>query len=221
MNWTLLAVIAILGLNVFIGLKRGLIKMVYSLVIMVVVMVITSIFAPKLATYLKNNTTWDDALNKKTESFLLDKGVISEEKKLDINELPIPNLIKDKIANLDSADFEGTYNEFIVNSVSNVIFSAIVYLVFFLILLALASVIGMLLDIVSKLPVLKQVNKLAGMAVGLVQGLLIVWLLAILVMVFGNFEFAATIHKQIDANGFLTFLYDKNLIMYFVTKILF
>ena len=39
-------------------------------------------------------------------------------------------------------------------------------------------------------------------------------------MIFGNTEFAMHVHKDINSNPILTFLYDKNAIMYFVTKFL-
>lgn len=223
MNWTLIAVLAVLLLTCFLGMHKGLIKMAYSLVIVLVVTIVTSIFAPKLAAYLKDNTTWDDALAKKTESFLEEKGILKEGVDIDVSELPIPFAVKDKIAQTAkeyTSSMAETYNEYVVRTVSSVIFSAIVYIVFFIIVLALAGIIGMLLDIISKLPVLKQVNKAAGAAIGLAEGLLIIWILAIFVMVFGNFEFAAYIHKDIDANGFLRFLYDKNLIMYLLTNFL-
>ena len=98
-----------------------------------------------------------------------------------------------------------------------IIFSAIVYIVMFVLLLALAGVIGILLNVIEKLPVLKQINKLAGGAAGLVKGLLIVWIAAILVMILSNTPIGIKIAADIDGNVFLKFLYDKNLIMYFLT----
>lgn len=100
---------------------------------------------------------------------------------------------------------------------SGIIFSAIVYIVMFVLLLALAGVIGILLNVIEKLPVLKQINKLAGGAAGLVKGLLIVWIAAILVMILSNTPIGIKIAADIDGNVFLKFLYDKNLIMYFLT----
>ena len=223
MNWTLLAILAILIVNVLIGIKKGLIKMLFSALSVVVVVIITSIFAPKLAEYLKDNTTWDDSLKAKTESFLLDKGIIKDNVEIDVSELPLPDMIKDKIAD-GTEDFieQGVkgYNEAVVSKVSGVIFSAIVYIVFFIVAMALTSIICMILDVVSKLPVLNQINKTAGGIIGFIQGLIVVWLFMIIVMIFGNTEFAMAVHKDINANPILTFLYDKNAIMYFVTKFL-
>lgn len=109
------------------------------------------------------------------------------------------------------------YNNFVVETVSGIIFSAIVYIVMFVLLLALAGVIGILLNVIEKLPVLKQINKLAGGVAGLVKGLLIVWIAAILVMILSNTPIGIKIAADIDGNVFLKFLYDKNLIMYFLT----
>ena len=181
MNWTFLITLLILIICTVVGAFRGLIKTVYSLIIIVAVTVLTTIFAPKLTTYLKNNTTWDDALQSKTESFLRDRGILSDGRQIDLDELPVPDSIKNKISG-GVADYSGKtaeiYNNFVVETVSGIIFSAIVYIVMFVLLLALAGVIGILLNVIEKLPVLKQINKLAGGAAGLVKGLLIVWIAA-------------------------------------------
>ena len=216
MNWTFLITLLILIICTVVGVFKGLIKTVYSLIIIVAVTVLTTIFAPKLTTYLKNNTTWDDALQSKTESFLRDRGILSEGRQIDLDELPVPDSIKNKISG-GVADYSGKtveiYNDFVVETVSGIIFSAIVYIVMFVLLLALAGVIGILLNVIEKLPVLKQINKLAGGAAGLVKGLLIVWIAAIL----SNTPIGIKIAADIDGNVFLKFLYDKNLIMYFLT----
>ena len=219
-NWTFLITLLILIICTVVGAFRGLIKTVYSLIIVVAVTVLTTIFAPKLTTYLKNNTTWDDALQSKTESFLRDRGILSDGRQIDLDELPVPDSIKNKISG-GVADYSGKtaeiYNDFVVETVSGIIFSAIVYIVMFVLLLALAGVIGILLNVIEKLPVLKQINKLAGGAAGLVKGLLIVWIAAILVMILSNTPIGIKIAADIDGNVFLKFLYDKNLIMYFLT----
>lgn len=220
MNWTFLITLLILIICTVVGAFRGLIKTVYSLIIVVAVTVLTTIFAPKLTTYLKNNTTWDDALQSKTESFLRDRDILSDGRQIDLDELPVPDSIKNKISG-GVADYSGKtaeiYNNFVVETVSGIIFSAIVYIVMFVLLLALAGVIGILLNVIEKLPVLKQINKLAGGAAGLVKGLLIVWIAAILVMILSNTPIGIKIAADIDGNVFLKFLYDKNLIMYFLT----
>lgn len=94
MNWTFLITLLILIICTVVGAFRGLIKTVYSLIIIVAVTVLTTIFAPKLTTYLKNNTTWDDALQSKTESFLRDRGILSDGRQIDLDELPVPDSIK-------------------------------------------------------------------------------------------------------------------------------
>ena len=159
-------------------------------------------------------------MQSKTESFLRDRGILSDGRQIDLDELPVPDSIKNKISG-GVADYSGKtaeiYNNFVVETVSGIIFSAIVYIVMFVLLLALAGVIGILLNVIEKLPVLKQINKLAGGAAGLVKGLLIVWIAAILVMILSNTPIGIKIAADIDGNVFLKFLYDKNLIMYFLT----
>ncbi len=223
MNWTLLSILIILIVNVLAGIKKGLIKMLFSAFAIIAVAILTSAFAPKLAEYLKTNTTWDDSLASGTEKFLEEKGIIKENVEIDTSELPLPDVIRDKITDgMEITANEGikAYNDVIVEKTAGVIFSAIVYVVFFVVAMALTSIICMILDVVSRLPVLNRVNKTAGAFIGLLQGLILVWLFMIIVMIFGNTEFAMKVYEDINGNPVLTFLYEKNAIMYFVTSFL-
>ena len=74
------------------------------------------------------------------------------------------------------------------------------------------------LDVFAKLPLLKQANKLVGMALGLVQGILLVWLFFALVTVISGTEFGQTMFRYINESKLLSFLYTNNIPMNFITK---
>lgn len=77
---------------------------------------------------------------------------MSDGKQIDLDELPVPDSIKNKISG-GVVDYSGKtaeiYNNFVVETVSGIIFSAIVYIVMFVLLLALAGVIGILLNVIE------------------------------------------------------------------------
>ncbi len=220
MNWTLISVLAIIAVFALIGMFKGFIKILFSLVSIIVVLVVTSIFAPKLTTYLKEKTTWDDSLRTKTEAYYEEKGVLKHaDGEVDLSDLPLPSTLRDSIAkNADSVIDKGyeAYNDYVVDSSSNMFFSIIVYIGMFLALYLLLGIVSIILNIMSRLPVIHQINKLAGFITGALEGLLIVWVLFLILGMFSNHGFAAEVYSQINANAFLTFLYDKNILLHII-----
>ena len=55
MNWILIAVLGIIAVLGFVGLKKGLIKMVFSLVSTVVALLVAMLFSPVVSGMMKNN----------------------------------------------------------------------------------------------------------------------------------------------------------------------
>ena len=55
MNWILIAVIGIIVVLGWLGMKKGLIKMVFSLVSTIVALLVAMLFSPVVAGMMKNN----------------------------------------------------------------------------------------------------------------------------------------------------------------------
>ncbi len=66
------------------------------------------------------------------------------------------------------------------------------------------------LDIVAKLPVLKQINKTGGLLVGLVEGVLRVWVIFIVLDMFAATQWGNTLLVMVHSNEFVKMLYENN-----------
>ncbi|MGN0369100.1 MAG: CvpA family protein [Butyrivibrio sp.] len=220
MNWALVAVAAVIAAFMIIGLRRGFIKMLFSLVSVILIGVLTFLIAPHVNSFLKERTTWDDSVRAKTEAFFLDSGIIkSSDEQIDVTDLNLPVKLQEQISeDADSYIDKGyqAYNNYIVDTSAGLIFSGIVYIAVFLVIWLLVTIVSMILNLIAKLPVLKQVNRVAGMILGLVMGLIVVWILFLLLTVLGNTQFAGTVFEQIQANPILRFLYENNLVLYLI-----
>ncbi len=75
------------------------------------------------------------------------------------------------------------------------------------------------LNIVTELPVVGLVNRLAGGALGAIGALVIVWVLFVIVTLLYTTETGKGVYTVIQSNGFTRFLYEHNLILIFATKI--
>ena len=225
MNWTLIVILIILAVSAAIGCKKGLIKVLFSLLAMAVIVVATTFFAPKMATALKTGTDWYDRLETKTEDYLEEAGVLLHADSLGDSEalssLLIPSSAKETIAEKgDEYIAQGTdaYNSFVVTTVAGGIYSVMVYIGVLLAISLLVLILWGILNMLSKLPGVREVNRLGGLIAGLVVGLVIVWAGLLVVTVFFRNGLGSIISENIQSNGFLTFLYDKDPFLLLIEK---
>lgn len=98
----------------------------------------------------------------------------------------------------------------LASRLTEIIFKAIVYVVLFIIVFIVLKIASLALDIISKLPVVKQANQVGGLMVGLVEGLFAVWLMFLVITALGSMSWASEALVEIGSNPVLTFLYDIN-----------
>lgn len=65
---------------------------------------------------------------------------------------------------------------------------------------------------IARLPILYGLNHIAGAVLGLIQGLLFLWIGCFLVGIFSATPLGMTLEEQINASTWLRFLYQYNLI---------
>lgn len=228
MNWLLIIVVAILAINMLIGMKAGFIKTVFSLCSIVVAIILTLWISPVVSNYMKGNDKIHNAISTKVEKMLPfseEKTESGKEETL-IKELPIPKSIqnaliennnKDAYVNLDIeiGNFKGYVNSYLTGMVIN----ALSFMLTFIVILILLWVVCIALDIISKLPLLNQLNKTAGLAAGLVHGLVVIWLFFILVTVFQSSELGQKAMAMIGDSQVLSLIYNNNFLLQFITSI--
>lgn len=65
MNWLLICVIGILVVCALEGYFRGFIKIVFSLLAMIITLAVVPVAAPKITTYIEENTELDERITEK------------------------------------------------------------------------------------------------------------------------------------------------------------
>ncbi len=126
------------------------------------------------------------------------------------------SVIRDKaesIAGTGAAHIKSIIMAVLAVRLANIIFNAIIYMIVFIIIYVVLKIIVALTNLVSRLPVIHQANKIGGFAVGIAEGLVIVWLLFVVITACGNMQWAADALADIGGNPVLAGLYDHNLIM--------
>lgn len=100
---------------------------------------------------------------------------------------------------------------YLTKHISNMLIAIILFIAL-LIIMQIARLVIASLKFITKMPIIHGVNKLAGLAIGLAEGVLIVWIGFILFDRFNFGGYEAQMLQQIENNAFLTLLYQKNYI---------
>jgi uncharacterized membrane protein required for colicin V production len=233
-NWlSLIAGIYLLGMVLY-GHHRGFIRLVVSMLALVLSLTIVRVSLPIVTGYLKENTSLQQTIS---ESMKKSIGLQAEEgsdgassempsvQRTVIEKLDLPQNMKNALIENNNSemyqllgvqaftDYIGSYlaNK-ILNSIGFVILFAAVYV-------AMKLIVGWL-DIISRLPILSGINKIAGALLGGIQGLIFVWLACILITAFSGTSWGLMLSRQIEASKWLSYLYSHNFLNLMVLGVL-
>lgn len=230
MNWVLILVIAILAGYTLTGYAKGFLKIVYSLISWVVILVFVSIATPHIHDYLKNNTDiynkvvayCEEAIREKAEQEIEESD--GDMPALTENELfaaIAEKLPEDLLQNIkeqaeeltgDLMENYGLYEKTAV-TMADLVLKGISTIAAMLAGAILSAFISVILGFIAKLPLIGFANRILGLAAGAANGLLIVWLAFYLVAVLCTTQLGSEVITHINANEFLTYLYENNPIL--------
>lgn len=203
------AVIGIIAICGFIGREKGLVKIVLSMVATVLAMFLSSILTTPITEFLKEKL---GVVDKIKEIVLESMKDIKIDDVSYLEDLQLPDVIKDKI--IDGVQgLEIPVKDYVIESMATIALSAIVFLVVFAIATVAISIAISVLDIIAKLPLIKQANRGAGLVAGLVYGVVVVWVAMIVLTALSSTAWASDILLIIGDNKLLSFIYDSNPIM--------
>lgn len=224
MNWLFIATMLIIGGGAFLGWRAGFVKTVFSLVSTIAVIILTILFSPMVTNMLKSSDIIYGGIRGQLASIIhfpdMEEGTTTDDF---IDGLSLPDSIKDTLKSNEAiTEYAGARLEelevYVCDTLTDIIINAIGFIVTFLIAAAGLALLCFVLNIISKLPVLHQINTLAGVAVGALEGLVVVWIFFIVITMFGTTEFGRETLALISENPVLSFLYDSNLLSGFITR---
>ena len=195
MNIIDIGILVILAISVIYGLYRGFLRTILSLACCLISVFVAFSFSPKLAAYVSGNqgisstlATYTDAISRVGDHDLaitpvnqLSQGTIAQI----LDNAALPTAISDILKNnLDHRIFENTglttVNDYVSNTVVAVAVNVLCFIVCFALCYLLLSLIMNLIHHVFKMPILKQLDWLAGGAFGLVRGAMLLYVIFLL-----------------------------------------
>ena len=193
-----LIVILIIALFTFIGYKQGLIKSAIKIASFFIAIIIALVLYKPVSTLIINNTTIDDKIENTIIEKVTPEGMKPEDEASQATKIPQGFIVE---ANNSIKDIANTTT---IKEVCTV-------LVLYIIARIALKFVAALGDLIAKIPILKQFNKLGGTIFGLIKGLLIVYVILAVVYLISPLLKENTSNK-IEKSMLTKNMYNNNLI---------
>ena len=221
--WILMdvAVLAVFIISIVLASKKGLVRASYGIVSIILTLVLMLVFQDNITQAIKESA-FGKNIELKIEQTLMenlseDEGSEAEEKESNSS---LPSFL-DKFIIDKSEVIEETKNNIVTETAQSISASIInivsIIVLYFLIRLVLFLILK-ITDAVFKLPVLKTVNKLGGVILGVINALFIVYILCALLIWFIPGDSTGEINETINRTYVTKYFYNDNLLLKFFMK---
>ena len=222
----IIVALILIGCTVLGGIK-GFVHTIFTMFSLFIIIMLTGVLSPYVADYINGHTDVPKSIHSKVEEKINLKEKISSDSSANRNDLidkmDMPEQLKEVIKEKSqaagdafSATTEAASEKLVTgiyDRIADLIVSAIAYLFTFAVVGVIVLIAGILLDIVSKLPGIKQANAILGVIVGFVQGYLAVSVVYIAAVAFAATELGASVISQVAESEILTWFYNHNIVV--------
>ena len=229
MNWLFWVVVVFLAYHVIDGIRRGFIRKAVSAVSLIVTLVLVTYLTPQITTFVQDHTSIHEKLAAKCSELFLQTDYnenVKTDQVLIIENMDLPENIKEMLLennNTESYDLLNVsgFHEYVGAYIANMIINALAYFLSFVLIWTALQILMIALDVVAKLPLLRGANQLAGGVLGIVYGVVLVWIAFLLVTILCNGDVGRKFFELINEQPFLRFLYNQNAIMKIIFGLMF
>jgi len=224
-----LTIIVLIIFLVFIlnGYRKGFIRKFASMFFFIAASMLVYLATPHISSFLKNYTPVYKVIEDKCEqAFLTDEGNAEEEtSQLEqikfIENLEIPEVLQKQLtSNNNKSVYENlaveSFKNYIVSYLATLILNIISYVVTFILVSVILRLAIKALDVMAKLPIIHGINQFLGLFLGLLQGVLVVWLIFLVITIFSSTSTGRQLLLMVSESPILTFIYDSNLLLKFL-----
>lgn len=229
MNWLCVVLLVFLALSVANGARKGLVRMVVSLVFMILVMGLASVLHPYVSSYMKENTKiYDTVLD--GCSRVMNERLRQQQEELTmavqveiIDSLPLPEGMKDGLLRGNNAEaWEALsvdrFPDYLAVYLADLIIRAAAFLISYAAAFLVVKIGQNIAYMLSSLPGISLLNRAAGAAFGLVQACIWIELFFILVMLVQDTDFGQVLIAAVQENAVLSRFYNDNILWYLLAR---
>lgn len=219
-TWLGIAVLALIAAACIMGFRKGFVKEIVSVFFMLISFLLVWAVNPYVNTFVKEYTPVYDTIQDKCQTMVSEqignkKTLDKEEQNQVMENMELPDLLKNALVENNTAETYrylavSTFTEYISDSLAVMTVNGISFLISFVLSAAVIKLLGFILNVLTKLPVINGINKIAGAAVGGIKCIIFIWIAFLVLTLLCNTTLGQQGMALIQQDAFLNFLYSQN-----------
>lgn len=219
-TWLCIAVLALIAAACIMGFRKGFVKEIVSVFFMLISFLLVWAVNPYVNTFVKEYTPVYDTIQDKCQTLVSEqignkKTLDKEEQNQVMENMELPDLLKNALVENNTAETYrylavSTFTEYISDSLAVMAVNGISFLISFVLSAAVIKLLGFILNVLTKLPVINGINKIAGAAVGGIKCIIFIWIAFLVLTLLCNTTLGQQGMALIQQDAFLNFLYSQN-----------
>ena len=219
-TWLGIAVLALIAAACIMGFRKGFVKEIVSVFFMLISFLLVWAVNPYVNTFVKEYTPVYDTIQDKCQTMVSEqignkKTLDKEEQNQVMENMELPDLLKNALVENNTAETYrylavSTFTEYISDSLAVMAVNGIFFLISFVLSAAVIKLLGFILNVLTKLPVINGINKIAGAAVGGIKCIIFIWIAFLVLTLLCNTTLGQQGMALIQQDAFLNFLYSQN-----------
>jgi len=207
----------------YIGYRRGLIRTIFSFVSFALAIILASYLYPIVAEWMRGTPVYT-ALKEYIIRTMGLEGVMLAHAAEVIANLPLPGLLRDALLYHNTPNmFEllnvYTIEEYIAGFFAGLAINIISMILVFIIVRIAVSLLCGLFDVIGRLPVIKHFNRGGGLILGLLQGVIIVWIGLAIMNLFFLDPTTPELARMLNESLLAWWIYENNPILAMLANI--
>lgn len=204
-------IIAIILFNVMLGYKRGLIHVIFNICAFFIAIILTFIFYRPIANIIINYTEIDE----KIEEIILQNNANYEPDETQENEDGTTNLQQYIARQIQDTTDEAKAQaaQLVANTISHRAIEILTGILLFVGIRILVTLLKFLAEGIAEIPIIKQCNKMGGIAYGLLKSAIIILILLTIMFLVISINGNGVMTEAINDSYITKFLYENNIIV--------
>lgn len=182
---------------------------------------VTDFFIRNTPIYASIKTSIDTKLISQEEQKETDENTeeADTEKKIDLSGLPLPDKIKIWLEGLDIQESNTQSDtEAIGNNLTTMIINVISVVLVFIFVSAILGFVGLILDCIAKLPLFLHLNMAGGFIFGLLEGLLVLYIICAIISLFVTSNSLQIVFDLINSSIYAKEIYNNNFLLDWIVE---
>lgn len=222
LTWAGVITVLLLAFACVRGYRRGLIKEIVSIACVFLSMSIVWFVNPYVNQFIRENTSIYEKIQDSCQEFVEEKYSSQmsngEEQTTFINEMNLPDLISSGLLQNNNSDIYqylavNTFSDYVAQYLARMAVNGISFLISLALSTILIQSITWMLNLVSRLPVIHGMNKIAGAFLGAAKFLIVVWVVLLALTIICNTEIGEMGLQIVKKDYILNYIYDKDILI--------